>query len=196
MSDLDAHSLHKLMRSWLLDEDPYGMNNRIEPTMGDAWRAPTSPPARPAPAGAESNPRPSSSPVVSLPPDTRAATAGPEGVANQLFGGQGARYSEAARDPRAQAWGEQAVERATGPDVSSEAFQGARSPVAQAQGESAVDRALSPPTGSGSGFWTPGEGGDMASAVGQSAVERALATKKKARSRLKDPVSETDKSPE
>ena len=29
-----AHGLHQLMRSWLLAEDPYGLNNRIEPTMG------------------------------------------------------------------------------------------------------------------------------------------------------------------
>ena len=88
-----------------------------------------------------------------LAPDPRAATAGPAAVESQLFGMQGAPYSEAVSNPRAELWG-----------------------------ENAVDKALNPPTGSGSGFWQPGEAGDVASAVGQSAVEGAL--KKRARGKI------------
>jgi hypothetical protein len=45
------HGLHQLMRTWLLSEDPYGLNNRIEPTMG------TAAPAGPAAAATASDPR-------------------------------------------------------------------------------------------------------------------------------------------
>jgi hypothetical protein len=175
-----AHGLHQLMRSWLLAEDPYGLNNRIEPTMGTVPGAPA-PAVAPAPAPAA--------------PDPRAAEAGPQAVANQLFGGQGARYSEAERDPRAQAQGEQAVERATAPSPTAEVDRTR----AQAWGESAVDKALNPPMGSGGGFWAPGEAADTASAVGQSAVEGALAKKargKVARGRLKDPQDPDERQPE
>jgi hypothetical protein len=145
------HGLHQLMRSWLLAEDPYGMNQmpRVEPTIDTQ---PRSGKAKAAGTAAVEN---------ALAPDPRAAAAGPDAVAQQLFGGQGARYSEAERDPRAQAWG-----------------------------ESAVDKALNPPTGSGGGFWAPGEAADTASAVGEQAVGEALAKKargKMARGRLKDP---------
>ena len=34
MTNVRAHELHQLMRSWLLAEDPYGMNQRQEPTFG------------------------------------------------------------------------------------------------------------------------------------------------------------------
>ena len=174
MSNIRAHELHQMVRSWLLAEDPYGVNQRIEPTMGTP--APAAPSAAPA-------------------PDTRGQTAGPQAVSNQLFGGQGARYSEAERDPRAQAQGEQAVDRATAPDPSAEVDRTR----AQAWGESAVDKALNPPTGSGGGFWMPGEAADTASAVGQQAVEGALAKKarsKVARGRLKDPQDPDDRQPD
>lgn len=167
MSNIRAHELHQMVRSWLLAEDPYGMNQRQEPTFGT-----------PQPAGAV--PAPGRSPVAqaagesavanATAPDPRGETAGPEAVAKQLFGGQGARYSEAERDPRAQAWG-----------------------------ENAVDKALNPPTGSGGGFWMPGEAADTASAVGEQAVAGSLAKKarsKMARGRLKDPVDEDDRQPE
>jgi len=145
------HGLHQLMRSWLLAEDPYGMNQmpRTEPTIDTQ---PRSGKAKAAGTAAVEN---------ALAPDPRAAEAGPDAVAQQLFGGQGARYSEAERDPRAQAWGEQAV-----------------------------DKALNPPMGSGGGFWAPGEAADTASAVGEQAVAGELAKKarsKMARGRLKDP---------
>ena len=51
MSDIHAHELHQMMRSWLLAEDPYGVNQRIEPTMGTQ-----SPPGAPATGGAGSAP--------------------------------------------------------------------------------------------------------------------------------------------
>jgi hypothetical protein len=179
------HGLHQLMRSWLLSEDPYGVNNRIEPTMGTTQ--PTMPAAAPAPAAAPG-------------PDPRAAEAGPQAVANQLFGGQGARYSEAERSPRAQGWGEQAVERATAPSQTAEAGRAAAYPDrASTQGESAVDKALNPPMGSGGGFWAPGEAADTASAVGEQAVAGALAKKargKVAKGRLKDPQDPDDRQPE
>jgi hypothetical protein len=177
MSNIHAHELHQMVRSWLLAEDPYGVNQRIEPTMGTP--APAAPAAAPAPAA----------------PDPRAAAAGPQAVANQLFGGQGARYSEAERDPRAQAWGEKGVGQATAPSPSAEVDRTR----AQAWGESAVDKALNPPTGSGGGFWMPGEAADTASAVGQQAVGDALAKKARsrvARGRLKDPQDPDDRQAE
>jgi hypothetical protein len=179
------HGLHQLMRSWLLAEDPYGVNNRIEPTMGT-----------PAPAMMGGAP----APAAPAAPDPRAAAAGPQAVANQLFGGQGARYSEAERDPRAQAWGETAVERSTAPPRLNEGERNAAVPDrASMAGESAVDKALNPPMGSGGGFWAPGEAADTASAVGQQAVEGALAKKarsKVAKGRLTDPQDPDDRQPE
>jgi hypothetical protein len=192
MTNMRAHELHQIMRSWLLAEDPYGMNQRQEPTFGT-----------PAPAGAA--PAPGRSPVAqaagesavanATAPDPRGETAGPQAVERQLFGGQGARYSEAERDPRAQAQGEQAVGRATAPSPTAEVDRTR----GQAWGENAVDKALNPPTGSGGGFWMPGEAADTASAVGEQAVGGELAKKarsKMARGRLKDPVDPDDRQPD
>lgn len=204
MTNMRAHELHQIMRSWLLAEDPYGMNQRIEPTFGTP--APTMPGSE-APGG-----RVGTTPNTTRgsywggkavaqelanppPPDPRAAEAGPEAVAKQLFGGQGARYSEAERDPRAQAWGENAVEGSTAPSPTAEVDRTR----GQAWGENAVDKALNPPTGSGGGFWMPGEAADTASAVGEQAVGGELAKKarsKMARGRLKDPIDTEDRQPE
>jgi hypothetical protein len=99
------------------------------------------------------------------------------------------------RDPRAQAWGEQAVGQATAPSPTAEVDRTR----GQAWGESAVDKALNPPMGSGGGFWAPGEAADTASAVGEQAVAGELAKKargKVARGRLKDPVDPDERSPE
>jgi hypothetical protein len=179
MSNMHAHELHQMMRSWLLAEDPYGVNQRTEPTMGT-----------PAPAAPGRNPTAQaageSAVADATAPDPRGETAGPQAVEQQLFGGQGARYSEAERDPRAQAWGEKAVGQATAPSPTAEVDRTR----GQAWGESAVDKALNPPTGSGMGMWAPGEATDTASAVGENAVAGALAKKargKVARGRLKDP---------
>jgi hypothetical protein len=180
MSNIHAHELHQMVRSWLLAEDPYGVNQRIEPTMGTP--APAAPAAAPAPAAPAA-------------PDPRAAAAGPVAVQNQLFGGQGARYSEAERDPRAQMQGEAAVERATAPSPTAEVDRTR----AQAWGESAVDKALNPPMGGGGGFWMPGEAADTASAVGENAVAGALAKRargKVAKGRLKDPEDPDDRQSE
>jgi hypothetical protein len=179
------HGLHQLMRTWLLSEDPYGMNQmpRTEPTIDTQ---PRSGKAKAAGTAAVEN---------ALAPDPRAAEAGPDAVAQQLFGGQGARYSEAERDPRAQAWGEQAVGQATAPSPTAEVDRTR----GQAWGEQAVDKALNPPMGSGGGFWAPGEAADTASAVGEQAVAGELAKKargKVARGRLKDPVDPDERSPE
>jgi hypothetical protein len=171
MANMDAHDmhgLHKVMRSWLLSEDPYGLNNRIEPTFGAA--------APPAPATAP--------PAATPPPDPRAGPAGLQAVAREFAPSP---YAEAGRNAAypdvASTQGEQAVARALAPSPSAEAGRAAAYPdVASTQGEAAVDRALNPPTGSGSGFWAPGEAADTASAVGQSAVEGALA--KKARRKI------------
>jgi hypothetical protein len=181
MSDIHAADLHKMVRSWLLAEDPYGVNQRIEPTFDTAQPAMATPPAATAP------PAP--------PPDTRGPTAGPDAVAKQLFGGQGARYSEAERDPRAQAQGEQAVARSTAPSPTAEVDRTR----GQAWGENAVDKALNPSTGSGAGFWMPGEAAETASAVGEQAVAGSLASKarsKMARGRLKDPIDPDDRQAE
>ena len=169
-----AHGLHQLMRSWLLSEDPYGVNQRIEPTMGTPAPASAAPPPRSPTAQAEGE----GAVENALAPDPRGETAGPDAVAQQLFGGQGARYSEAERDPRGQAWGEHAVGQstATSPTAEVDRTRG------QMWGENAVDKALNPPMGGGSGFWGPGEAADTAGAVGQQAVEGALA--KKARGRI------------
>jgi hypothetical protein len=179
-----AHGLHQLMRSWLLAEDPYGLNNRIEPTMGT-----------PAPAMAAT--APGVNPVEAAAPGVRAGAEGtmavhralnPEpDVNSEAFQGE--------RNPRAQAWGENAVDRANAPSPTAEVDRTR----GQAWGEDAVDKALNPPTGSGSGFWAPGEAADTASAVGQQAVEGALAKKarsKVARGRLKDPQDPDDRQPE
>jgi hypothetical protein len=191
MSDIHPHQLHQMMRSWLLAEDPYGVNQRIEPTMGT-----------PAPAmvGGAPAPAPAAAAAAAPPPDTRGQTAGPQAVANQLFGGQGARYSEAERDPRAQAWGETAVDRSTAPTRLNEGERNAAVPDrASMAGEGAVDKALNPPTGSGGGFWAPGEAADTASAVGEQAVGAALAKKARgrvAKGRLKDPQDPDDRQAE
>ena len=186
-----AHGLHQLMRSWLLAEDPYGLNNRIEPTMGTPTPAMTgAPPAAPG-GGADA--------VAAAAPALRAQNYGrgavqrelekptPVNVNSEAFQGE--------RNPRAQAWGETAVDRANAPSPTAEVDRTR----GQAWGEDAVDKALNPPTGSGGGFWAPGEAADTASAVGQQAVEGALAKKarsKVARGRLKDPQDPDDRQPE
>jgi hypothetical protein len=185
-----AHGLHQLMRSWLLAEDPYGLNNRIEPTMGTM-----TPPGAPASGGAGSAP---SAPAPSG-DALRAQNYGrgavqrelekptPVNVNSEAFQGE--------RNPRAQAWGETAVDRANAPSPTAEVDRTR----GQAWGEDAVDKALNPPTGSGSGFWAPGEAADTASAVGQQAVEGALAKKargKIAKGRLTDPQDPDDRQPE
>jgi hypothetical protein len=191
MTNVHAHELHQMVRSWLLAEDPYGVNQRIEPTMGT-----------PAPAMVGGAPPPAAAPAAPAapPPDTRGATAGPGAVEKQLFGGQGARYSEAERDPRAQAWGETAVDRSTAPTRLNEGERNAAVPDrASMAGEGAVDKALNPPMGSGGGFWAPGEAADTAGAVGQQAVEGTLAKKargKVAKGRLTDPQDPDDRQPE
>jgi hypothetical protein len=202
-----AHGLHQLMRSWLLAEDPYGMNQRIEPTMGTTAPPAASPAAAQEPAGgwgARYPGNPGSWAETAPAPDTRAAEAGPQAVANQLFGGQGARYSESGRNAavpdRASMKGEAAVERALAPSSTAEAGRNAAIPDrASMAGENAVDKALNPPMGSGGGFWAPGEAADTASAVGQRAVEGALtkaARNKVAKGRLKDPIDPDDRQPE
>ena len=185
-----AHGLHQLMRSWLLAEDPYGLNNRIEPTMGTM-----SAPGAPASGGAGSAP---SAPAPSG-DALRAQNYGrgavqrelekptPVNVNSEAFQGE--------RNPRAQAWGETAVDRANAPSPTAEVDRTR----GQAWGEDAVDKALNPPTGSGGGFWAPGEAADTASAVGQQAVEGALAKKargKIAKGRLTDPQDPDDRQPE
>ena len=192
MTNMRAHELHQIMRSWLLAEDPYGVNQRQEPTFGT-----------PAPVGAA--PSPGRNPVAqaagegavanATAPDPRGQTAGPQAVENQLFGEQGLKGADAYRNDRAQAWGEKAVGQATGPSPTAEVDRTR----GQMWGENAVDKALNPPTGSGGGFWAPGEAADTASAVGEQAVGGALAKKarsKMARGRLKDPIDTEDRQPD
>jgi hypothetical protein len=183
------HGLHQLMRSWLLAEDPYGMNQmpRVEPTIDTQ---PRSGRAKAAGTAAVEN---------ALAPDPRAAEAGPDAVAQQLFGGQGAPYSESGRNAAypdvASTQGEAAVGRAVAPSPTAEVDRTR----GQAWGEQAVDKALNPPMGSGGGFWAPGEAADTASAVGEQAVGGALAKKargKVAKGRLKDPQDPDDRQPE
>jgi len=216
MSNIDPHhgnALHKMVRSWLLAEDPYGVNNRIEPTMGAP--APTMPAPAPAPAGSTADAVAAAAPALraqnygrgavqnALAPDPRAAEAGPDAVAQQLFGGQGAQYSESGRNAAypdvASTQGEYAVGRALAPSQTAEAGRAAAYPDrASTQGEYAVDKALNPPTG-GTGFWAPGEAADTASAVGEQAVAGELAKKargKVARGRLKDPQDPDDRQPD
>lgn len=196
MTDMRAHELHQMMRSWLLAEDPYGVNQRQEPTMGTVQ-----PPGAPASGGAVSAP--------SAPAGADAVRAGADALRAQNYG-RGAVDRElqkpptpnvkseafqGARDPRAQAQGEQAVGRATGPSPTAEVDRTR----GQAWGENAVDKALNPPMGSGGGFWMPGEAADTASAVGEQAVGSALAGKarsKMARGRLKDPIDTEDRQPD
>jgi hypothetical protein len=191
MSGIHAHELHQMMRSWLLAEDPYGVNQRIEPTMGTP--APAAPGAAPAPAGD------TAAAVQAAAPALRAQNYGrgavqrelekptPVNVNSEAFQGE--------RNPRAQAQGEQAVGRSTAPSPTAEVDRTR----GQMWGEDAVDKALNPPTGSGGGFWMPGEAADTASAAGQQAVEGALAKKarsKIAKGRLTDPQDPDDRQPE
>jgi hypothetical protein len=208
MSNIHAHELHQMVRSWLLAEDPYGVNQRQEPTMGTAQPQLYTPGSVPKGAAPGRNPT--------------AQSAGEGAVANALTPASGAdalrasnygrgavdrelqkpptpnTASEAfqgARDPRAQAWGEQAVGQSTAPSPTAEVDRTR----AQAWGESAVDKALNPPTGTGGGFWMPGEAADTASAVGEQAVGGELAKKarsKMARGRLKDPIDTEDRQPD
>ena len=190
MSDINAHQLHQMMRSWLLAEDPYGLNQRIEPTMGTP--APAAPAGAPAPAGGADA-------VAAAAPALRAQNYGRGAVQRELEKNPTPNVNsegfQAARDPRAQAWGETAVGQATAPSPTAEVDRTR----GQMWGESAVDRALNPPTGGGGGFWAPGEAADTASAVGQQAVEGALAKKargKIAKGRLTDPQDPDDRQPE
>jgi hypothetical protein len=189
-----AHGLHQLMRSWLLAEDPYGLNQRIEPTMGTPAPAMTGAPpaAAPAPAG-------TAAAVEAAAPALRAQNYGRGAVQRELekppVPNVASEAFQGARDPRAQAQGEQAVGRATAPSPTAEVDRTR----GQMWGEDAVDRALNPPTGSGGGFWMPGEASDAASAVGQQAVEGALAKKargKIAKGRLTDPQDPDDRQSE
>jgi hypothetical protein len=183
------HGLHQLMRSWLLAEDPYGMNQRIEPTMGTVPGAPAAP--SPAASGPDA--------IAAAAPALRAQNYGRGAVQRELEKPPTPNVKSEAfqgeRNPRAQGWGEQAVGQATGPSPTAEVDRTR----AQAWGENAVDRALNPPTGSGGGFWMPGEAADTASAVGEQAVAGELAKKargKVARGRLKDPQDPDDRQPE
>jgi hypothetical protein len=193
MSDIHPHQLHQMMRSWLLAEDPYGVNQRIEPTMGTP--APAAPAAAPAP-GAAAAPTGSPDEIAAAAPALRAQNYGRGAVDRELQKPPapvvGSEAFQGARDPRAQAQGEQAVGRSTSPSPTAEVDRTR----GQMWGEDAVDKALSPPTGSGGGFWAPGEAADTASTVGQQAVEGALAKKargKVARGRLKDPQDPDDR---
>ena len=188
-----AHGLHQLMRSWLLAEDPYGMNNRIEPTMGTPAPAMAGAPTSPAAPGGGADAVAAAAPALRAQNYGRGAVQRelekptPLNVNSEAFQGE--------RNPRAQAWGETAVDRANAPSPTAEVDRTR----GQAWGEDAVDKALNPPTGSGSGFWAPGEAAETASAVGQQAVEGALAKKargKVARGRLKDPQDPDDRQPE
>jgi hypothetical protein len=176
MSDINAHQLHQMMRSWLLAEDPYGLNNRIEPTMGTPAPAMAGAPTSPAAPGGGADAVAAAAPALRAQNYGRGAVQRelekptPLNVNSEAFQGE--------RNPRAQAWGETAVDRANAPSPTAEVDRTR----GQAWGEDAVDKALNPPTGSGSGFWNPGEAADTASAVGQQAVEGALA--KKARGKI------------
>jgi hypothetical protein len=184
-----AHGLHQLMRSWLLAEDPYGLNNRIEPTMGTMTSpgAPASGGARSAPSAAPSGDALRAQNYGRGAVQRELEKPTPVNVNSEAFQGE--------RNPRAQAWGENAVDRANAPSPTAEVDRTR----GQAWGEDAVDKALNPPTGSGGGFWAPGEAADTASAVGQQAVEGALAKKarsKVAKGRLTDPQDPDDRQPE
>lgn len=190
MTNMRAHELHQMMRSWLLAEDPYGVNQRQEPTMGTVQPQGRNPTAQAAGESAVAN---------ATAPDARGETAGPDAVEKQLFGGQGASTSESGRNAaypdRASTQGESAVGRALAPSPTAEVDRTR----GQAWGENAVDKALNPPMGSGGGFWMPGEAADTASAVGEQAVGSALAGKarsKMARGRLKDPIDTEDRQPD
>ena len=221
MSNIKAHELHQMVRSWLLAEDPYGMNQRQEPTMGTM-----SPPGAPASGGTGSAPSAPAGGDYQVTNPNRASRIGENAVADALNGPDAVQAGSDAL--RAQNYGRAAVQRElekpTPTNVNSEAFQGERNPRAQAQGaagverelapsptaevdrtrgqawgENAVDKALNPPTGSGAGFWMPGEAADTAGAVGEQAVAGSLASKarsKMARGRLKDPVDPDDRQPE
>jgi hypothetical protein len=186
------HGLHQLMRSWLLAEDPYGMNNRIEPTMGT--------PAPAGPAAAATAPAGSTADAVqAAAPALRAQNYGRGAVQRELEKSPTPNVKSEAfqgeRNPRAQGWGEQAVGQSTAPSPTAEVDRTR----GQAWGEQAVDKALNPPMGSGGGFWAPGEAADTASAVGEQAVGAALAKKargKVAKGRLKDPQDPDDRQPE
>ena len=196
MSNIKAHELHQMVRSWLLAEDPYGVNQRQEPT----FDMPTGSPAAPA-AGRSPIAQAAGEGAVAnaTAPDPRGQTAGPQAVEKQLFGGHGASTSESGRNAaypdRASTQGESAVARATAPSPTAEVDRTR----GQMWGEDAVDKALSPPTGGGGGFWMPGEAADTASAVGEQAVAGSLASKargKMARGRLKDPQDPDDRQPD
>lgn len=197
MTNMRAHELHQIMRSWLLAEDPYGVNQRQEPTMGTVQpqAAGRNPVAQAAGEGAVAN---ATSPAAGA-DALRASNYGRGAVDRELqkppTPDTKSEAFQGARDPRAQAWGQEAVARSTAPSPTAEVDRTR----GQAWGESAVDKALNPPTGSGGGFWAPGEAADTASAVGEQAVAGSLASKarsKMARGRLKDPQDPDDRQPD
>jgi hypothetical protein len=201
------HGLHQLMRTWLLSEDPYGMNQRQEPTFDDpagwpkGWGATQGNQIGSTHSGAAaSQPGGSTADAVqAAAPALRAQNYGRGAVQRELEKPPTPNVKSEAfqgeRNPRAQGWGEQAVGQSTAPSPTAEVDRTR----AQAWGENAVDKALNPPTGSGGGFWAPGEAADTASAVGEQAVAGELAKKargKVARGRLKDPQDPDDRQPE
>jgi hypothetical protein len=186
MSNIHPHDLHQAVRSWLLAEDPYGMNmnQRQEPTFPD-MRAPMV--GQAAVANATAPP----------PPDPRNPTA-------QAAGESAVEGAVDERNPRAQFQGVKAVRSELAPELAPPPMTEMqrlqmRGALGDAQGKLAAAGGFAPTGGGGGGGWAPGESEAWASSVGQSAVEGTLAKKargKIAKGRLKDPVDEDDKSPD
>lgn len=178
MGDMHPAQLHKLMRTWLLSEDPYGLNQRQEPTFDTPQSQ----------VMGQMNPPAGDNPSIPQPtrPRSPAARAAGESAVDKAL--KPTTRGEGEHSDRAQAWGTQAVDKAiNAPNVQSEAFQGERNPRAQAWGTEAVGEATAKPAPlpmNAPGWASPEEAQAWASGVGQSAVERALATKSRARGKL------------
>jgi hypothetical protein len=185
MSDIHAHDLHQMIRTWLLAEDPYGMNQmpRTEPTLDTN---PRSGRAKAAGEGAVD---------AAIGRNPKAKAAGTKAVGAELAPSTvppGA-YPEAGRNAlvpdRASSWGQDAVAKATAPQ-----------PL---------------PMGGAPGWQSPEEASAWASSLGQSAVAGELggaggfpppspstepptgeAIKSRAKKRLKDPEDPDARQPE
>lgn len=144
MSDIHAHDLHQMIRTWLLAEDPYGMNQmpRTEPTLDTN---PRSGRAKAAGEGAVDaaigrNPKAKAAGTKAVGAELAPSTVPPDA------------YPEAGRNAlvpdRASSWGQDAVAKATAPQP--------------------LDMSGAP------GWQSPEEASAWASALGQSAVGSAV----------------------
>lgn len=196
MGDLHPSQLHQLMRSWLLAEDPYGLNQRKEPTFPDT---------RASKAGEKAVAGATAPPAAEEPRDEKAQLVGEAAVKGALDPSVYGESEENAQKPRPYTADEiknRARAKMPAPNWTSPEESAA---YAKGVGQSAVEGAVGsqapapfplsphfpdpmPMTPPGTYFgpdavtneegrWWPGEASAAARSLGRNAVERELTDK-------------------